>query len=212
MASQNPNGYDMIFKVVLIGDTSVGKTNILSKYLSNEFDPDSKATVGVEFGTKDFKIENNIVKVQIWDTAGQERYRSINRIYFQKAQGIILVYDITSRESFEGLGDWIKLIHDNIDYAPIVLIGNKLDDAGENRIVRFEEGRQFANVHDFLFFETSALSGKNVDKAVYALCERIIDHLNNKSTYNYNFSVALSLNDIMKDDKINKTDKKSGCC
>ena len=77
----NINGYDMIFKIILIGDTSVGKTNILSKYLTDEFDAKSKATVGVEFGVKNFKIENNIVKVQIWDTAGEERYRSITNAY-----------------------------------------------------------------------------------------------------------------------------------
>ena len=208
------SSFDYFLKLVIVGDSGVGKSNFLLKFIEDRFSRVYQPTIGSDFRSKIITLPGTKqnVKLQFWDTAGQERYRSINRIYFQKAQGIILVYDITSRESFEGLGDWIKLIHDNIDYAPIVLIGNKLDDAGENRIVRFEEGRQFANVHDFLFFETSALSGKNVDKAVYALCERIIDHLNNKSTYNYNFSVALSLNDIMKDDKINKTDKKSGCC
>ena len=102
-STQNPNGYDMIFKIVLIGDTSVGKTNILSKYLTDEFDPESKATVGVEFGTKNFKIENNIVKVQIWDTAGQERYRSITNAYYKGAKGALLVYDITNKKSFDNL-------------------------------------------------------------------------------------------------------------
>ena len=93
----NPTGYDMIFKIILIGDTSVGKTNILTKYLTDEFDPNSKATVGVEFCTKNFKIENKIVKVQIWDTAGQERYRSITNAYYKEAKGAFIVYDIVNK-------------------------------------------------------------------------------------------------------------------
>ena len=88
----------MIFKIVLIGDTSVGKTNILSKYLTDEFDAKSKAIVGVEFGVKNFKIENNIVKVQIWETAGEERYRSITNAYYKGAKGALLIYDITNKK------------------------------------------------------------------------------------------------------------------
>ena len=126
--SQNPNGYDMIFKIVLIGDTSVGKTNILSKYLTDEFDPDSKATVGVEFGTKNFKIENNIVKVQIWDTAGQERYRSITNAYYKGAKGSLLVYDITNKKSFTELENWHKQVKESLgDNIVLGVLGNKKD-------------------------------------------------------------------------------------
>lgn len=208
------SSFDYFLKLVIVGDSGVGKSNFLLRFIEGRFSRVYQPTIGSDFRSKIITLPGTKqnVKLQFWDTAGQERYRSINRIYFQKAQGIILAYDITNRESFEGLGDWIKLINDNIDYAPIVLIGNKVDDAGENRIVRFEEGRQFANAHDFLFFETSALNGKNVDKAVYSLCERIISHLNNKSNYDVNFNVAVSLNDVMNDNKMNKNDKKDGCC
>ena len=165
MASQNPNGYDMIFKVVLIGDTSVGKTNILSKYLSNEFDPDSKATVGVEFGTKDFKIENNIVKVQIWDTAGQERYRSITNAYYKGAKGSLLVYDITNPKTFENIDRWLSDLKVNGDEnISVVLLGNK-SDLESDRKVSTQQGKEKAEFYKLAFMETSALNGNNIEKA-----------------------------------------------
>ena len=165
MASKNEKGYNMIFKIVLIGDTSVGKTNILSKYLSNEFDPDSKATVGVEFGTKDFKIEDNIVKVQIWDTAGQERYRSITNAYYKGAKGSLLVYDITNPKSFENLEKWISDLKTNgEENISIVLLGNKSDLESERKITT-EQGKEKAEFYKFAFMETSALNGNNIEQA-----------------------------------------------
>ena len=163
--NNNPNGYDMIFKIVLIGDTSVGKTNILTKYLSDEFDPESKATVGVEFGTKNFKIENNIVKVQIWDTAGQERYRSITNAYYKGAKGSLLIYDITNKKSFENLEKWISDIKTNgDDNISIILVGNK-SDLENKRVISMEEGKNKAKLYKFAFMETSALNGNNIEKA-----------------------------------------------
>ena len=165
MTAQNQNGYDMIFKIVLIGDSSVGKTNILSKYLSNEFDPDSKATVGVEFGTKNFKIENNIVKVQIWDTAGQERYKSITNAYYKGAKGSLLVYDITNQKTFESLDKWISDLKTNSDEnISIVLLGNK-SDLESDRKISTEQGREKAEFYKLAFMETSALNGNNIEKA-----------------------------------------------
>ncbi len=161
----NPNGYDMIFKIILIGDTSVGKTNILTKYLSDEFDPNSKATVGVEFGTKNFKIENKIVKVQIWDTAGQERYRSITNAYYKGAKGAFIVYDISKKTSFENIEKWLSDLKTNSDEnLSIVLLGNK-SDLVDKREVTTEEGKEKAKINKFAFIETSALNGKNIDKA-----------------------------------------------
>ena len=165
MSSQNQNGYDMIFKIVLIGDTSVGKTNILSKYLSNEFDPDSKATVGVEFGTRDFQIENNKVKVQIWDTAGQERYRSITNAYYKGAKGSLLVYDITNPKTFENLDKWLSDLKANAEEKiSVVLIGNK-SDLEEERQISIEQGKEKAAFFKLAFMETSALNGNNIEKA-----------------------------------------------
>ena len=207
------SSFDYFLKIVIVGDSGVGKSNFLLRFISGRYSSSVyQPTIGSDFHSKIItlpKTKQNI-KLQFWDTAGQEKYRAINKIYFQKVQGIILAYDITCRESYERLGDWVKLINDNIDYAPILLIGNKVDDATNNRIVRLEEGKKFADEHDFLFFETSALKGTNVDKAVYSLCEKIISHLDNKNSYDFNLSV--SLNDIMKDTNKNRTDKKVACC
>ena len=161
----NINGYDMIFKIVLIGDTSVGKTNILSKYLTDEFDPKSKATVGVEFGVKNFKIENNIVKVQIWDTAGEERYRSITNAYYKGAKGSLLVYDITNKKSFENVEKWISDLKANADEdISMILLGNKTD-LEDKRVVSTEEGKNKAEFYNLTFMETSALNGNNIQEA-----------------------------------------------
>ena len=154
--------YDMIFKLVLIGDSSVGKTNIMSKYLKNEFHEDSKATVGVEFGSKKFEIDSKSIKAQIWDTAGQERYKSITNAYYKGAKGAFVVYDITRKESFESIDKWINdLINSSDKNITILLIGNKCD------------------FFKIAFMETSALNGQNLDKAfdlmmkeVYKKCHK----------------------------------------
>ena len=163
--TNNVNGYDMIFKIVLIGDTSVGKTNILSKYLKGEFDPKSKSTVGVEFGVKNFKIENNIVKVQIWDTAGEERYRSITNAYYKGAKGSLLVYDITNKKSFENVEKWISDLKANADEdISMILLGNKTD-LEDKRVVTTEEGKNKAEFYNLTFMETSAFNGNNIQEA-----------------------------------------------
>ena len=163
--TNNVNGYDMIFKIVLIGDTSVGKTNILSKYLKGEFDPKSRSTVGVEFGVKNFKIENNIVKVQIWDTAGEERYRSITNAYYKGAKGSLLVYDITNKKSFENVEKWISDLKANADEdISMILLGNKTD-LEDKRVVTTEEGKNKAEFYNLTFMETSALNGNNIQEA-----------------------------------------------
>ena len=134
--------FDMIFKLVLIGDSSVGKTNILSKYLNDEFDQNSKPTIGVEFATKNFEIENNIVKTQIWDTAGQERYRAITSSYYKGAKGCLLVYDITRKESFENIDKWISdLKSAGNENMSIILVGNKSDLENERKVTKEEAKR-----------------------------------------------------------------------
>ena len=211
--SSNPNGYDMIFKIVLIGDTSVGKTNILSKYLTNEFDPDSKATVGVEFGTKDFKIDNNIVKVQIWDTAGQERYRSITNAYYKGAKGSLLVYDITNPKSFENLDKWLSDLKTNgEEKISIILIGNK-SDLEEDRKITTEQGKEKAEFYKLAFMETSALNGNNIEKAFNELITDV--YKNHHELFEKQAKVeitdkAIDLENVSQD-KENKEEKKF-CC
>ena len=212
--SSNSNGYDMIFKIVLIGDTSVGKTNILSKYLSNEFDPDSKATVGVEFGTKDFKIGNNIVKVQIWDTAGQERYRSITNAYYKGAKGSLLVYDITNPKTFESLDKWLSDLKTNAEEKiSIVLIGNKTD-LEDQRKITTEQGKEKAEFYKLAFMETSALNGNNIEKAFNELITDV--YKNHHELFEKQAKVELTDKAIdlenVDANKENKVESKKFCC
>ena len=157
--------YEMMFKVVLVGDSFVGKTNIMSKYLKNEFHEDSKATVGVEFGSRQFNIEGHVVKAQIWDTAGQERYKAITSAYYKGAKGAFIVYDITRKESFDNVTKWAEQLKSTADKnLTIIIIGNKTD-LEDQRQVKTEEGQNKANELESAFIETSAASGSNLDKA-----------------------------------------------
>ena len=159
------DNYEMMFKVVLVGDSSVGKTNIMSKYLKNEFHEDSKATVGVEFGSKQFTVEGHKIKAQIWDTAGQERYKAMTSAYFKGAKGAFIVYDITSKSSFESVDRWLNDLRVSADKnLTVIIIGNKCD-LEQQRDVKKEQGEEKSKSNGVAFMETSALSGENIDKA-----------------------------------------------
>jgi small GTP-binding protein len=165
--------YDILYKTVLIGDCAVGKSNLLSRFTQDDFSLESKSTIGVEFGTKSIKLNNNNIKIQIWDTAGQERYRSITSAYYRGSHGIVLVYDITKRKSFENIVIWLDEIYKYAEKTiPIILIGNK-SDLSHLRSVSTEEGRQFANKHTMDFIETSALDSINVDECFINLVNKI---------------------------------------
>lgn len=147
MSTNNKEEYDIIFKVVLIGDSGVGKSNIHSRYLNNEFNANSKTTVGVEFGTKKSIINDYKIKTQIWDTAGQERYKSITTAYYKGAKGALVVYDITNKESLNNIDKWIPDLKNFADKdITVILIGNKCD-LEEDRRVTVEEGEKKAKLH-----------------------------------------------------------------
>ncbi|KAH0795916.1 ras-related protein RABA2a [Histomonas meleagridis] len=168
---QNP---DYLLKVILTGDSGVGKTNILSQFVRNQFNPDSMTTIGVEFATKTVHVNGKTVKAQIWDTAGQERYRAITSAYYKGAKGAILMYDITSPNSFTSLTKWIKEIRDNTENIPILLVGNKID-LKDRRSISVEEGKNFAEREQLLFIETSALDATNVQEAFTQLLSYILE-------------------------------------
>ena len=197
----------MIFKLILIGDAAVGKTNILSKYLRDEFDPNSKSTVGVEFGTKNITLENNKIKLQIWDTAGQERYRSVTSAYYKGAKGAILVYDITRKATFENIDKWIPDLKNNGDSDIIImLIGNKCDLENE-RQVSTSEGKEKAENYKIAFLETSAMDGTNIQRAFQELIEDVYKNSHNNFIIDANVKVITEGKSI-EDDK--KNEKK--CC
>ncbi|KAK8630905.1 hypothetical protein V6N13_079676 [Hibiscus sabdariffa] len=176
-----PEKVDYVFKVVVIGDSAVGKTQILSRFAKREFCLESKSTIGVEFQTRTVTINSKVIKAQIWDTAGQERYRAVTTAYYRGALGAMLVYDISRRQSFDNLARWVEELRANSDNSIVImLIGNKAD-LVEQRAVPTEDAVEFAKDHGLFFAETSALSGDNVDKAFFQLLEEIYAVVSKKS-------------------------------
>ncbi|XP_076950269.1 ras-related protein RABA3-like [Bidens hawaiensis] len=172
---------DYVYKVVVIGDSAVGKTQVLSRFTRNEFCFDSKSTIGVEFQTRTLTIKSKVVKAQIWDTAGQERYRAVTSAYYRGALGAILVYDITKRESFDHVARWVDELRAHADNSiEIALIGNKVD-LEDKRAVPSEDAIEFAENQGLYFFETSALTGNNVEAAFFKLLEEIYSVVSKKS-------------------------------
>lgn len=165
--------YDYLFKIVLIGDSGVGKSNLLSRFTKNEFNLESKTTIGVEFAQKSLIIDGKTIKAQIWDTAGQERYRAITSAYYRGAVGALLVYDVCKPTSFENVERWLKELKDHADSQTVVmLVGNK-NDLKHLRAVRTEEGAAYSQKHNISFIETSALDATNVNLAF----ERILNEI-----------------------------------
>lgn len=157
--------YDFIWKVVLVGDSGVGKTNLLSRFTRNEFNAESKTTIGVEFATRNVQIRGKTVRAQIWDTAGQERYRAITSVYYRGAVGALVLYDITKPATFENLDKWISELKEHADPCVcIMIVGNKTD-LRSQRVVSTEDGRLLAEKYRYSFIETSALDASNVGEA-----------------------------------------------
>ncbi|KAI8060464.1 GTP-binding protein [Gongronella butleri] len=173
--------YDYLFKLVLIGDSGVGKSNLLSRFTTNEFNLESKSTIGVEFATKNIEIDNHTIKAQIWDTSGQERYRAITGAYYRGAVGALLVYDITRQTSFQNVTHWLKELREHADpNIVIMLVGNKVDLSETNRAVTTEEGGALAEQEGFLFMETSALDATNVENAFATVFNTIYSNVPKK--------------------------------
>ena len=169
--------YDFIFKLVLIGDSGVGKTNILSRYLTNQFSASTQPTVGVEFGSKIIKKGEKLIKLQIWDTAGQERYKSITSAYYKGAKGAFVVYDISRKSTFDNVDKWINELKNNgSEDVFILLVGNK-SDLNDQREISEEEVKKKAEVYNIAFCETSALKGNNIEFAFESLIDKITEKL-----------------------------------
>ena len=204
------DNYEFMFKVVLVGDSFVGKTNIMSKYLNNEFHEDSKATVGVEFGSKQFNIEGHSIKAQIWDTAGQERYKAITSAYYKGAKGAFIVYDITRKNSFESIDKWINDVTSVADKKiTIVLIGNK-SDLEDQRQVTKEQGEDKANKLQVAFLETSAFSGENLEKAFQMMIKEVYKKCHEEMMSEGDVDIINGGEDINLAKKNNSGEKK--CC
>ena len=202
---QIESNFEFQIKLMIIGDSGVGKTNFIFQFTEGRFSLIHVTTVGFDHKSKIIKLPKSKknVKLQIWDTAGQERYMAINKNLFQKVQGIILMYDLTNRDSFEHVTSWLNLVKQTVTSKTIILVANKLDIEEDKRIVTEEEGQQLAKENNFLFFEGSGSSGQNVDKIFSTIAEVIYNNLiEERKNDSVNMNIKL---------KKNKKEKKT-CC
>lgn len=176
MASRD-SPFDLQIKLLMIGDSGVGKTCLLLRYANESFSPTFITTIGIDFKIKNIQLDNKRIKLQIWDTAGQERFRTITTSYFRGAQGILLVYDVTDILTFQNITNWMSQIQQHADVSVNkILIGNKCDDS-ENRVVAKEKGQQLADEYKMHFFETSAKQGERVEEAFLAIASDVKERL-----------------------------------
>ncbi|EFE34100.1 uncharacterized protein ARB_07051 [Trichophyton benhamiae CBS 112371] len=212
--------------VVLIGDSGVGKSNLLSRFTRNEFNLDSKSTIGVEFATRSIQVDSKTIKSQIWDTAGQERYRAITSAYYRGAVGALLVYDVSKHQTYENVTRWLKELRDHADSnIVIMLVGNK-SDLRHLRAVPTEEAKQFAipqltlmvlGENNLSFIETSALDASNVELAFQNILTDLlaeIFRIVSSKALESGDSSANQLGDrkVVEITKTPDSEKKQGCC
>lgn len=199
--------YNFVFKVVLIGESGVGKSNLLSRFTKNEFNHDSRTTIGVEFSTRTVQLSGFTIKAQIWDTAGLERYRAITSAYYRGALGALLVYDITKHLTYESVERWLKELYDHSDpNIAVMLVGNKTDLESE-RSVPTEEAQSFAEKNGLLFLETSALESTNVEAAFNNVLAEVHRRVSSKEMTRGPIS-AVTLNSS----RAEETEEQKPCC
>ena len=197
------NTYDYLLKILIIGDAGTGKSCMMTRFVDKNYSPSYFNTVGVDFKVNVVNVQNKNFKLQIWDTAGQERFRTITSGYYRGSSAIILCYDVSCRESFINIKNWMNEINVNIpENRPLLILsGNKCDMI---RTVEEDEGKEFAKMNNMLFFETSAKSGFNVENIFNNLVENYL--LNDIQKINYDDLHKIRLDN----NKIHKS--KSNCC
>lgn len=162
------------FKILTLGDTQVGKTSLILRYTENTFSESHLSTIGVDFQLKKINHKGKPIEIQVWDSAGQEKYRSISKQYYNRAHGVLLVYDVTNRNTFTAIKQWMKDIENNVQVKPIiVLVGNKSDLDAE---IEQDEAKELANKFGIQFFSTSAKTGEGVEETMKYLIEKVYDN------------------------------------
>jgi len=209
------NNYDYIFKYITIGNSGVGKSSIVSRYLNDSFNIEHEITLGVEFAIKNIKINNTRIKIQLWDTAGQECFKSITRQYFRESAGVILVYDIANRKSYEDAKLWlIDVLKANVN-PEIIFIGNK-NDLDHKREVTFDEGLEYAKLNNMLFTEISAKSNTGIKYVFNSLAENIltkIDKIGADNVYGVKKFIEIDkINDVCNNNIIISNNENRKCC
>ncbi|KAK9050746.1 hypothetical protein SSX86_030285 [Deinandra increscens subsp. villosa] len=214
---------DYLFKIVLLGDSGVGKSNLLARFARNEFYSNSKSTIGVEFQTQKLEVNGREIKAQIWDTAGQERFRAVTSAYYRGAVGALVVYDVSRRQTFDSVGRWLNELHTHCDMNVItILVGNK-SDLKDAREVSTTDGKSLAESRSLFFIETSALDSSNVNAAFQTIVKEIYNILSKKVIQSQELKKDSSIGskktvvldpkqDANKEEKKEEPPKKSGCC
>ena len=201
--------YDKTCQILLIGDSSVGKTSLIQRYANGIFKEEYLATVGLDYYTKQEMINNLNVLVKLWDTAGQERFKALTPNYFRNAEGVVLAYDVTNSESFENLKFWINSIKSNLGekniFIPIIIIGNKID-MEDMRDITKEDASKFAKENNYKYFETSAKTGEGVDEAIRDLVNQVL------ANSDKNEAVKGERKSVKIEDNKENNQKKKGCC
>ena len=200
------------FKVVVVGDSGVGKTNLIKRFVSNEFKSDSKATVGVEFLSKNFIINGEIFKIEIWDTAGQERYKSITTAYYKGAKGAMIVYDVTNQTSFDNVDKWYNEIKEKASKnINLIVIGNK-NDLIDKKIINSESSIEKAKSFGIAIMETSALDASNVKEAFYLILKEMYKSVKSMMQDNEKKDSVDTAGVQLDTNNENKGKKKKKCC
>ncbi|CAD8172968.1 unnamed protein product [Paramecium octaurelia] len=199
--------YDYLFKILLIGNSAVGKSSLLLRFADNVFNESFLPTIGVDFKIRTFDLNGKTVKLQIWDTAGQERFKTITNSYYKGAHGIILVYDVTDKQSFKDVENWLAEVEKYANENVVrVLVGNKVD-LESKREVTSEEGKELADSLNIRFIETSAKNSSNVEKAFITLANEIKAKVAKSSE-----AVPIKTGPRITPDQQQNTVKDNGCC
>lgn len=206
--------YDYLIKLLLIGDSGVGKSCLLLRFSDDSFTTSFITTIGIDFKIRTIELDGKRIKLQIWDTAGQERFRTITTAYYRGAMGILLVYDVTDEGSFNNIRNWISNIEKHVaDSVHKILIGNKCDMDEDKRQVPTAKGQALADEFGIPFFETSAKAKVNVENAFFCIARDIKQRLQDSAEATKNEGAADSSKNIkLGKDKKKKDGKKSACC
>ena len=191
--------YEFIIKILIIGDSTVGKTNFVYKFSEDKFRENYFASTGIELKTTSIQIDGKSIKIQLWDTAGQEKYRAMTKNLYLKSQGIIILFDITNETSFINLKNWMSQIKESCgEDIPILLVGNKID-LEDNRVINKERAMEYANNENIEYIEVSSKTGENINKALTSLLQKILK----RDDSNSNFSFTLDAGTVKKKTKHN---------
>ena len=202
---------DYKLKVVIVGDSGVGKSNLIKRFTTNEFNEHSKATVGVEFLSRYYKINDKIFKIEMWDTAGQERYKSITAAYYKGAKGALIVYDTTSAKSFENVDKWLGEIKEKAGKdIKLIIIGNKID-LKDKKVITTEQALTRAKELDIPLMETSAKDATNVKEAFHDLLKEMYCELSKTLQIVEKQNLENDRNNGVQLD-VNEQKKKKSCC